>query len=341
MASSGKSQQDDHRAIHFRTATVRLPPMRSKSHGYEQSPIAQPGRGAVLLTRRTGRTLARCQLATGRVEQVGGIAGELRDAVFDPDGQRAWLLAIYGLCQVTLEPLAITRVVRAGLGTFKNRVCALGREWLGIFNSRRITLIVVDRATGQVRTTLRFPGPDLVLPGPVEHTVWLVALRDGQAGLLHLGSLRISQRRRLLKVVAPVVAGQEVLAVADQATLDGAPTDRFGRPSRERVVALGIDAFELRRHGPKLPGLVAVLGVDAAGRPVAATHQGFIILDRATLAPLARFELDRPIQGACHVPDTDTDEDAVVLVPSLEARAAPTGGREHFPEELVVVRWHR
>lgn len=315
--------------------------MRSKSHGYEQSPIAQPGRDAVLLTRRTGRTLARCQLATGRVEQVGGIAGELRDAVFDPDGQSAWLLAIYGLCQVTLEPLAITRVVRAGLGTSKNGLCALGREWLGIFNSHQTTLIVVDRATGQRRTTLRVPGPDLVRPGPVEHTAWLVALRDGQAGLLHLGSLRISQRRRLPKVVAPIVAGQEVLAVADQVTLDGVPIDRFGRPAPERVVALGLEAFDLRRHGPKLPGLVAVLGVDVAGRPVVSTHQGFIILDRATLAPLARFDLDWPIQGACHVPDTDTDADAVVLVPSLDAKAAPTGGQESFPEELVVIRWHR
>jgi hypothetical protein len=329
--------------LHFRTATVGLPPMHSDAVGRHQVLIAQPGEGAVLLTRRTGRTLARCHLATGRVEHIGGIRGELRDAVFDPDGQTAWLLATHGLCQVTLAPLAITRVVRAGLGTYKNGLCTLGWELLGVYNTRQTSMIVVERATGQVRKTLRFPGPDLVRPGPAAHTVWLATLRDGQAGLLHLGSLRVSQRRRMRKVLAPVVAGDEILAVGDQVTLDGVPTDRFGRPSRERVVALGIEAFELRRHGPKLPGLVGVLGVDAVGRPVVATRLGFSVLDRTTLAPLGRFELDPeldwPIEAACYVPDTD--EDTVVLVPALHRRAAPTGRLERFPEELVFVRWPR
>lgn len=209
-----------------------------------------------------------------------------------------------------------------------------GPGWLGVFSSMQTTMALVDRATGQLRTTLRFPGPDLVRPGPTADTAWLVALRGGRAGLLDLGSLRVAQRRRLPKATTPVVAGDEVLALGDQVTVDGVPADRFGRPSRERVVALGVDDFGLRRHGPPLPDLTEMLGVDGVGRPLVATRQGFIVLDRATLTPLARFELGRLVEAACHVPDEGAGEDTVVLVPFQY-------GSQRMPEEVVVVGWHR
>ncbi len=105
-------------AITFRQRPLALDPdlERHRLSDWQGSAVVGlPSRNQVFLSLSTRQhlpaDLRRVKLATGTVDRLSGIGGELRAGVERPGG-KLWLLALYRLHELSLEPLELLQTYR-------------------------------------------------------------------------------------------------------------------------------------------------------------------------------------------------------------------------------------
>jgi hypothetical protein len=320
---------------------VQAPPLPAKgAGGYGSEILARPGKSEVVFSRQMGAPRVRWLvygLASGEFMEGRGLAGDLRDGVFDDAG--AWLLASYGLCRVTFDPPAVAEVVKRGIGDHQHRLLGLSDSLLGLARLDGHTLLVVDAGSGEVRKRIRTPAPDLVLEDGAEAAL-LCSFRAGVTKRLDLRTLRISVVGDLPEAVSPLALDDRVVALTGPRVPWGRVQGLEGvsylgwRTAPTAVVELDRRDLRVRREVDGASGLREVLGTDAEGRLIATAEWGLALVDAERLQVVERYDDERALGSACWIPEAR----AVVFLRHYLV-APPPGGFDPVPETLLVVRW--
>lgn len=171
-----------------------------------------------------------------------------------------------------------------------SHVCALDDETLLVAPLFADTIAVVSLADSAVLHQFRGAAHDVVRRDG--DNLWLVNGARGTAVRHRRNDFEVVDRFELVAGATPIDDGREVFS------LPGAPYQTGGisrasfvqiRPDG-RVQASSIDG-QHRRDGEGARGLDQLVGIDAFGRLVGLAGSAVVLIDRATLTPLARLPL--------------------------------------------------
>lgn len=305
---------------------ARHPLPTTLSGGYLSSLIALPGAASVLLSLPSkGATcrLCRVDLVGGRTVTGKGLPGDLRAVVLDDDSAVAgWALATYGLCRISLDPLARTgEVVRAGIGKHQSHLFALSTDLLGVSQFHGASVSLVSRATGAVVTRLRTGAPALV-HDLVDGTKRCWSPHRAGCADLDVDRRGVTARHEIPYGRGPALVGDRMLVVCGE-RVDNPHAPGVWHTTADELVAFDAHTLAIVARGAAPRTAIEVLGADAAGRIVVSTARGFGLHDPTSLTVVAVHEEPGEIGGAVLLPGTN----AVVL----QGQIASDG--------LTVVRW--
>jgi hypothetical protein len=185
-----------------------------------------------------------------------------------------------------------------------SHLCALDDETLLVAPLFADTVAVISLDQSSVVRQFRGAAPDVVRADG--ENLWLVNGVRGTAVHHNRHDFEVVDRAVLTPGATPVDDGREVFS------LPGTPFQTGGisrasfvqiRPNG-RIQAASING-ENQREGEGAPGLDQLIGLDAFGRLVGLAGSAVVLLDRATLSPLARLSLVvRRLLGAAMVGPT-------------------------------------
>jgi hypothetical protein len=152
------------------------------------------------------------------------------------------------------------------------------------------TVAVVSLADGVVTRQFRSPAHEVVRRE--KDDAWLVNASRGRSARHHLDDFEVASEYEFPVGATPVDDGAEVFS------LPGTPyqTGGISRASFVQIHPSGtVQACRIdgtaRRDGPGAPGLDQLLGIDGHGRLVGLAGSSVVLLDRKSLAQVARLPL--------------------------------------------------
>lgn len=310
---------------------VGLPP--AGVHGWGSALIPLPGGREIALSLPHGRAafrLATVDVSSRTFRVDGAVGGEIRDALFDDDGN-GWVLTTQALRPAAFADgrLKLAPATRPrGLGTHQHRLFALGRRHLGVCGWASKSLAVLARESGELVKRLPMVAPSTALARG-DQTL-LLAPHGAEAIAVDLESLSIRGRWPMPFGTHPLAVDGHVFMLAGerQQSHPGVALERQWRITRDRVLRLDPASFVILAQAPAPPQSRDVLGVDDAGRLVLSTEHGLALVDR-DLREVDRVDLPsrRPLLAHAWLPGLNT------LVAHSSAPQPGSAG------ELVTFSW--
>ena len=282
-------------AITFRQRSLALDPdlQRHRLSDWQGSAVVGlPSRNQVFLSLSTRQhlpaDLRRVKLATGTVDRLSGIGGELRAGVERPGG-KLWVLALYRLHELSLEPLEL-------LHTY--RVPKYGWDLLSILDGTRLALTRLNQKrvpifslrTRSIEKSLPMVFPQLAVDGPRETTLfsfWDEHARSFDEQLVPRG------RARPLPIgLTPLSSPGAIHFVQGERRIANnvhPPDPRITWVySLERLAVFAPTSWEVLGQGPRITGLQSLIGFDATGQLIGRSDDEIVLMDAGRLTEVAR-----------------------------------------------------
>jgi hypothetical protein len=264
---------------------------------YGSALVVLPDGQRVLLSLPRGRAgfqLVAVDLGSGEVKVGDTVRGEVRDGLFEVRGA-GWLLTTHALCELSIadDHPSVQRSWRPqALGTYRDRLLALGAEHVGVTGWGSKSLAVINRGTRTVVDRVRVAAPHhaVAMPGSVR----LYAPHGGECVELTLPSLAVAARRKMPTGTRPIPHGGMLFLLEGKrrAVHDEVPIKKMWRVQPERLSVLDAETLLPLISAPAPTEVRDVLGVDALGRLVISTPRGIALASSEELHELARVELD-------------------------------------------------
>ncbi|MFC0531325.1 hypothetical protein [Phytohabitans kaempferiae] len=293
--------------IRFAATRWRLPiTMNPINWAYGTSLVPIPDTTSVLMSLPSGGRPRWCvvDLVTGQMTGGTGMPGHLRAAAFPTPGRgddRPWVLGTHGLGRLELAPKStITEVTRKGIGTYPSTLLPLGDGLLGIGHRHGRSLLLVSTSDGAPVIRLKVAGPDIAYPLS-DQRIRILGPHHAQATDVDVTTVKVVARHQMPYGKHVHHANSAVTALlGERAGYENAGGVWHIVP--RRVAVLDPQSLTTGREAPAPPDAVEVLGSDQDDRLVITNHHGLVLLDPATLAPAATYQLSRRIRGAALCP---------------------------------------
>lgn len=332
---------------------VQLPCPPAALWGYGVAVKGIPGTTSVLFTLPGGARTPWCivDLATGQLTRGTSMPGPLRDALFPSaaaDDPRPWVLGMYGLGRLRLEPRpTVTDVIRKGLGKYQTSLIDLGPGLIGVGHRRGETLTIVTTIDGGISKRLRVGGPLIGYPLP-DGRVRILGLHHARACDLDIAAGKVRARHALPYGCDALLADDVIVALfgerqdikmvyrTEDLPAEGTSVLGVGGPPAggterffgwdvlpRRIAVIGADDLVVRQEETAL-GTRQILGTDRESRIVVSTLTGLVLRDPVTLSPVAEHHTPQRLSGAGMCSGTN---------------AAALLGGEQDQSILTILRW--
>jgi len=267
--------------------------------------VGLPGRSEALFTLGTRQhlpaDLRRVRLGVtdaDRVDRAAGIGGELRAGVLGPRGT-LWLLAMYRLHELSLEPLELLqtyRVPKYGWGLLP----LLGGTMLALTRINQKRVPVFSLRSRLIENNLPVPFPQLAIDGRNETT--LFSFWDERARTFDQQLATRGRARSLPVGLTPLSSPGAIHFISGERRIFANVTPPDPRItwvySLERVRVFSPGVWEVLAEGPHIRGLEELIGYDAAGRLIGRSEEEIILVHAGTLTEVARHPCGAKIAAA-------------------------------------------
>ena len=106
--------------------------------------------------------LYRFDIETQQIQQIKGLAGELRGAALSADSRRLWLLSTFAVQELDLGTMSMGRTLRAGVGKYLQHLHPLDSDHLGLARMGGRSLAVMQLSRWAIVRRLNIAAPDLI-----------------------------------------------------------------------------------------------------------------------------------------------------------------------------------
>jgi hypothetical protein len=309
--------------VAFDVSRIPFPDLGLRDGGYGSSIVPVGRLPRVVLSLPSGGVkvpLACVDLETGKVTTARGLLGEVRDGSIDEEGQ-GWLLTSSALVRVDVSaaPRILDVARPKGLGRHRSRMLELGDGRFGLCNRLGRSLAVVNPETGVVDRHIRTDAP---YAARVEsNRVTLYSPHGGRWTTMHGPDLEQLDS-------GPMPTGTSVLLDGEDAVLVVGERRPIPHSKSWEIAPTGVGVYDAATFAERRCVRVQgdpreVLGQDDQQRVVVGAGVGVLLIDRDTLAEVARYEVDGKIEDIAYL---SAHRAAVISV--------------RWPDrELLTVRW--
>ncbi len=224
--------------------------------------------------------LYRFDIETQQIQQIKGLAGELRGVALSADSRRLWLLSTFAVQELDLGTMSMARTLRAGVGKYLQHLHPLDSDHLGLARTGGRSLAVMQLSRWAIVRRLNIAAPDLICRDADRFIAY--SFYNGAVSSIDLALKSNGPMRPLPLCVAPVVDKEEIFALA-------AEKRPLGRDiSMDRIYNLApiqeMKVFEVAtgRELDRIPLETRVdwiHGIDAGGRLVLSHDRQLILFD--------------------------------------------------------------
>lgn len=307
----------------FDVSRIAFPDLGLRDGGYGSSIVPIGRRPRVVLSLPSGGAevpLACFDLETAKVTTARRLPGDVRDGRIDEEGQ-GWLLTSSALVRVDVSdaPRILDVARPKGLGREQSRMLELGDGRFGLCNRLGRSLAVVNPETGVVDTRIRTDAPYASRVEP--DRVTLYSPHGGRWTTVHGMDLdRLDG--------GPMPTGTSVFLDGEDAIMVVGERRPIPHSNSWEVAPTGVGVYDAatfveRRCVRVLGDPREVLGQDDQHRLVVGASIGVLLIDRDTLAEVARYEVDGKIEDIAY----------------LSAHRAAVISVRWPNRELLTVRW--
>jgi hypothetical protein len=288
--------------VSFGASVVELDPVEHAT-GWGSHVVAIPKRREAWFSRyekTASARLYRFEIETRKVEQIKGLAGELRGAVLAGDESRLLLLATFAVQELNLGTMQMSRTLRAGVGKYLQHFHALDSDHLGLARMGGRSLAVLQLSRWAIVRRLNIAAPDLICQ--VADRFVAYSFYNGAVTWIDRALQRGGNAGTVPLCLAPVVDDDMIFALAAEKRPLGRdiPIDRIYNlaPTQE------IKVFELTtgRQLDRIPleiGIDWIHGIDGQRRLVLSHDRQLILFDprSRTVAGAYRLEPRHPVEA--------------------------------------------
>jgi hypothetical protein len=327
--------------LSFESSVVELDPVE-RATGWGADLVAIPRRREAWFSRYERTVTARLyrfDIETRRVQRIKGLAGELRGATLAADGRRIWLLATFGLQELDVGTMNITRTLRTGVGKYLQHLHALDSDHLGLARMGGRSLAVMQVSRWAVVRRLNIAAPDLIRREADRFIAY--SFYSGSVTVLDPTLKRTGTVQPIPLCLSPVVNRDQIFALA----ADKRPVGRDISIDRSYnlVPRQELRVFEVTsgRQLDRIPLEISIdwiHGIDGAGRLVLSHDRQLILFDPQRRQFIRSYHIEprHPIEANFPRPSPHLFKlYAVSLAGPFEAVIIPD---EHI-QEIWHVRW--